>query len=217
MGQHCVAITAVTSNCFGNWLKFRNTAFGKSLHTSGLTDHLIHSHVQRSKELWVKLLWQDLVRSAHLFVLGTDLGILLGIGQNLINHVVEQFKRLWGHLNLFQRRSKRSNFFWSSLRRTRQHFVAKFLWGYGLTHLLIHRHRIRIGKRVCAFLWHLLGGLGCCSHVSSLGKGICSIVLRRCLYAKHLTGCLYTILCVSVNIAQSQIRQIGIGWQSVKI
>ena len=102
MSQHGIAVAAVVSNSFGHRLEFCNTAFGKRLLTRRSTHHLVHGHVHGSKETGVKLLRQQLFRRTHLQVLCTDLGILLGAGQNLINHVVEQVQGFWRQINLAQ-------------------------------------------------------------------------------------------------------------------
>ena len=176
MRQHGVAVAAITGNCFGDRLELGNAAIGKSLHTGRLCDQLINRHVQGGKESRIELLGQQVLFQTLGHVPLTDLLVLLWVGQNLVNYVVQGFQffgRNFSALKFLRKLGHRLRIY---LRRPCQHFVRKLLWRNGLTHLVID----------CHVLW----GQGCgrCAHLFiyhgfslRCGQQVCIVEIVSCL------------------------------------
>ena len=102
VGQHGVAVATVAGNRLGNRLQLRDTALSKRLNARRRCNHLVNGHVQGSKELGVKLLGQDVLGQARFKVLAPHLGVLLGISQDFVDHIVQRIEDLGRHVQALQ-------------------------------------------------------------------------------------------------------------------
>ena len=167
VSQHGVAVATVAGDRLGNGFQLRDAAFGKSLHARGSGNHLVHCHVQGSKEVGVKLLRQDVVRHALGQELLTQLVILLWVGQNLIDQIVQGVQLLGGDVQAAKLFGELGHGLGINLGSACQHLVGKFLRRNLLAHLFIDRHFFRI--------WALCGHFGRHRHL----LGFHSVSLRR--------------------------------------